>query len=68
MCGLYGCVFFLSTRIMEVDQGNFTPVVVTVKGVMGPETSRYQKTLAEKFSSKTGERTSHTNQVVFTCA
>ena len=45
-----------NTRIMEVEQGTFTPIVLTVKGVMGPEATRYHKILAEKLSTKTGER------------
>ena len=41
---------------MEIEQGTFTPIVVTVKGVMAPECSKFHKTLAEKISVKTGER------------
>ena len=41
---------------MEIEQGTFTPIVLTVKGVTGPEASRYHKTLAEKIATKTGER------------
>ena len=45
-----------NARVMEVEQGTFTPIVVTIKGVMGPETNCFHKTLAEKLSLKTGER------------
>ena len=45
-----------NARVMEVEQGTFTPIVLTVKGVMAPECSKYHKTLAEKISLKTGER------------
>ena len=45
-----------NTRIMEVEQGTFTPIVLTVKGVMGPEATRYHKILAEKLSTRSGER------------
>ena len=38
---------------MEVEHGTFTPIVITVKGVMG---HRYHKTLAEKIANKTGEK------------
>ena len=43
-------------RIMEVEQGTFTPIVVTVKGVMGPEATRFHKTLAGKIAEKTEEQ------------
>ena len=43
-------------RVMEVEQGTFTPIVVTTKGVLGPEANRYHKTLADKIATKTGER------------
>ena len=43
-------------RIMEIEQGTFTPLVLTVKGVMAPEASRFHKTLANKLATKTGER------------
>ena len=32
-----------NTRIIEVEQGTLTPIVVTVKGVMGPETNHFIK-------------------------
>ena len=41
---------------MEIEQGTFTPLVLTVKGVMAPEASRFHKTLANKIATKTGER------------
>ena len=45
-----------NTRIMEVDQGTFTPLVLTVKGVMGHECEKFHKALAEKIARKKGER------------
>ena len=45
-----------NARVMEIEQGTFTPIVVTVKGVMGQEAIRYHKALAEKISTKTGEK------------
>ena len=41
---------------MDVEQGTLTPIVLTVKGVMAPEASRYHKVLAEKIATKSGER------------
>ena len=41
---------------MEVEQGTFTPIFLTIKGVMAPEASRFHITLAEKLALKTGER------------
>ena len=43
-------------RVMEVEQGSFTPLVFTTSGVMGHECTKYHKTLAEKLSEKRGER------------
>ena len=45
-----------NTQVMEVEQGTFTPIVLTIKGVMAPEASRFHKTLAEKLATETGER------------
>ena len=42
--------------IMEIEHGTFTPIVITVKGVMRHEGHRYHKTLAEKIANKTGEK------------
>ena len=42
-------------RVMDIDQGSFTPLVFTVNGSMGTECQRYHKSLAEQISSKTGE-------------
>ena len=43
-------------RVMDTEQGTFTPIVLTIKGVMGPEANAFHKTLADKISQKTGER------------
>ena len=45
-----------NTRVIEIEQGTFTPLVITVKGVMGNECNRFHKNLAEKISNKTGDR------------
>ena len=45
-----------NARVMEVEQGTFTPIVVTVKGVVGQEGNRFHKALADKISEKTGEK------------
>ena len=42
-------------RVMQIQQGTFTPLVFTVAGSMGPECLQYHKSLAEKLSYKTGE-------------
>ena len=44
-----------NTRIMEIDHGTFTPIVLTTKGVMGRECEKFHKTLAEKLSVKKEE-------------
>ncbi len=41
---------------MEVEHGTFTPLIFSVKGVMGPECQSFHKILAGKISEKTGER------------
>jgi len=46
-------------RVMQVEQGTFTPLVFTVAGSMGPECSIFHKNLAEKISNKTGEKYTH---------
>ena len=46
-------------RVMQVEQGTFTPLVFTVAGSMGPECSIFHKNLAEKLSNKTGEQYTH---------
>ena len=45
-----------NTRVMEIEQGTFTPLVVTTKGVVGHECSRFHKTLASKISMKSDEK------------
>ena len=45
-----------NARVMEIEQGTCTPIVVTVKGVMGLDGNRFHKTLAERISNKTGEK------------
>ena len=53
-----------NARVIEVEQGTLTPIVITVKGVMGPETNCYHKALAEKISKKTGERFSDITRLI----
>jgi len=43
-------------RVMQVEQGTFTPLVFTVAGGMGPECLKFHKSLAEKLSNKSGEK------------
>ena len=42
-------------RVMNVEQGTFTPLIFTVYGGTGSECTAYHKNLADKISSKTGE-------------
>ena len=43
-------------RVMQIEQGSFTPLVFTVAGSMGPKCLQFHKSLAEKISNKSGER------------
>ena len=43
-------------RVMEVEHGSFTPLVITTSGVMSHECLKYHKALAEKISTKKDER------------
>ena len=43
-------------RVMQIEQGTLTPLVFTAAGSMGPECSTFNKILAEKIATKTGER------------
>ena len=43
-------------RVMEVEHGSFTPLIFTTTGVMSHECSIFHKCLAEKISTKRGER------------
>jgi hypothetical protein len=43
-------------RVMQVEQGTFTPLVFTITGSMGPECLQFHKSLAEKLASKSDER------------
>ena len=53
-----------NVRVMEVEHGTFTPIILTVKGVMGPEANRYHKTLASKIAEKTGESYSDVTRIM----
>jgi hypothetical protein len=43
-------------RIMEIEHGTLTPLVLTTTGVMGYECAKFFKTLARKLSEKKGEK------------
>ncbi|NRB82027.1 MAG: hypothetical protein HRU38_25815 [Saccharospirillaceae bacterium] len=43
-------------RIINIENGSFTPLVYSMMGGMGKECSLFHKTLAQKMSLKTGER------------
>ena len=43
-------------RVMQIEQGTFTPLVFTTTGSMGPECLQYHKSLVEKLSNKSGDR------------
>ena len=43
-------------RIMNVEHGTFTPLVFSINGSAGPEAETLHKHLADKISSKTGEK------------
>ena len=45
-----------NARVMEVEHGTFTPLVFSIKGVMGQECQIFHKALAEKLAQKSGER------------
>ena len=42
-------------RVMEIEHGTFTPIVLSIKGVMGKECQVFHKALAEKLSIKSGD-------------
>lgn len=44
-----------ANRVLQVEQGTFTPLVFTSTGGMGQECKRYHSRLAELLSSKKGE-------------
>jgi hypothetical protein len=43
-------------RVIQIEQGTFTPLVFTTTGSMGSECLQYHKSLAEKLTNKSGER------------
>ena len=47
-------------KVLNVEKGTFTPLVFSTTGGMGSEAVRLYKHLAEKISSKTGQRYSDT--------
>ena len=44
-----------ASRVLEVEQGSFTPLVLTTTGGMAGECMRYHSRLAELLSTKKGE-------------
>ena len=46
-------------RIIQVEKGSFTPIVVSTFGGMGQEAERYHKRLAELIAEKRNEAYSH---------
>ena len=40
---------------MEIEHGTFTPIVLSIKGVLGKECQVFHKALAEKLSNKSGD-------------
>ena len=44
-----------ASRVMEVEQATFTPLVFTTTGGMAPKCQVYHKRLAELLSAKKGE-------------
>lgn len=49
-----------ATRVLEIEQGSFTPLIFSTTGGMGPECMMYHKRLAELISTKKGETYSTT--------
>ena len=49
-----------ASRVMEVEEATFTPLVFTTTGGMAPECQVYHKRLAELLSAKKGEDNSTT--------
>ena len=45
-----------NARVMEIEHSSFTPIISTIKGVMGHERHTYHKALIEKLSNKTGDK------------
>ena len=43
-------------RVMNIDQGTFTPLVHTVFGTVGKECDKFYKHLSQKISEKCNER------------
>ena len=44
-----------ATRVLEIEQGTFTPLVFSTTGGMGEECQRFHRRLAELLASKKGE-------------
>ena len=49
---------------MAVEHATFTPLVYTIKGVMGKECSVYHKALAEKLATKSGDMYSEVTRLI----
>ena len=46
-------------RVLQVEKGSFSPLILSTTGGMGPESTRYHKRVAELISVKRGEVYSH---------
>ena len=44
-----------NSRIMNIEQGTFTPLVFTVSGVLGKECCMFLKQMAKKIANKFSE-------------
>ena len=53
-----------NARVMAVEHATFTPLVYTIKGVMGKECSVYHKALAEKLATKSGDMYSEVTRLI----
>ena len=47
---------YYNRRILQVEHGTLTPLILTTFGAMGYECHKYHKSLAEKISRKNGEK------------
>ncbi len=52
-----------NARVLQVEKGNFSPIVFNTIGGMGPEANKFVKRLAERMSSRKG--TSYSSVISF---
>ena len=53
-----------SSRVMEIEHGTFTPLAFTTTGGMADECRRYHCQLAELITTKKGEPSLRSNNIV----